>query len=131
MRLRATTVGELSGKVDEAIEAERAVLLDVNVQRLEVGRGVDDTNITSLYEVVGDNDMLLIRGDLDVVRSNGRLVLIRIVKALDVAQIGNVESSDVVSGGKSDCNGLLVPQKLTRIVCDLQYANFPSAVISE
>ena len=108
VRLRATTVGKLLGEVDGAVEAERAVVVDVNVQGLEVCGSVDDTDVAGLHEVIGDDDVLLVRSDLDVVRANGGLVLIGVVKALDVVQVGDIEGSDVVGGGESDCNCLSV-----------------------
>ena len=108
VRLRATTVGELLGEVDGAVEAERAVVVNVNVQCLEVCRSVDYTDVASLHEVVGDNDVLLVGSDLDVVRANGRLIFIGVVEALDVAQVGDIEGSDVIGSGKSNCNYLLV-----------------------
>lgn len=124
MRLRATTVGELLSEVDGAVEAERAVIVNVNVQRLEVCGSIDDTDVTSLHEVIRDDDVLLVGGDLDVVRTNGGLILIGVVKALDVVQVGDIEGSDVVGGGESDCKCLSVSQivgagdiKLT--VCEL------------
>ena len=107
VRFRATTVGELLGEVDGAVEAERAVVVNVNVQCLEVCRSVDYTDVASLHEVVGDNDVLLVGSDLDVVRTNGRLIFIRVVKALDIVQVGDVEGSDVIGSSKSNCDYLL------------------------
>ena len=107
VRLRATTVGELLGEVDGAVEAERAVVVNVNIQCLEVCRSVDYTDVASLHEVVGDNDVLLVGSDLDVVRTNGRLIFIRVVKALDIVQVGDIEGSDVIGSGKSNCDYLL------------------------
>jgi hypothetical protein len=102
VRLRATTIGEFSGEVDGTVEAERAVLVDVNVQRLEVCRSIDDPDVTGLHEVIGDDDVLLIGSNLEVVGSDGGLIFIGVVKALDVVQIGDVEGSDMVGGGESD-----------------------------
>lgn len=131
MRLRATTVGELLGEVDGAVEAERAVIVNVNVQSLEVCGSIDDTDVTSLHEVIGDDDVLLVRSDLDVVGTNGRLVLIGVVKTLDIVQVGDIEGSDVVGGGERDYNGSLASWIVTRVNPDLQYANLPSEVMSE
>ena len=108
VRLRATTVGELLGEVDGAVEAERAIVVNVNVQRLEVCRSVNHTDVASLHEVVGDNDVLLVGSDLDVVRANGRLIFIGVVETLDVTQVGDIEGSDMIGSGKSNCNYLLV-----------------------
>lgn len=131
MRLRATTVGEFPSEVDGAVEAERAVLVDVNVQCLEVCRSVDDTDVAGLHEVVGDDDVLLVGSDLDVVRTNCGLILIGVVEALDVVQVGDVEGRNVVGGGESDCDCLLVPRVVARLTLNLQYANLPSEVMSE
>ena len=102
MRLRPTTVRKLLSEVDRPVKAERAVLIDINVQRLEVGWSVDDANVAGLHEVIGDDDVLLVGSDLDVVRSDSRLVFIGVVEALDVVQVGDVEGGDVVGGGEGD-----------------------------
>lgn len=44
--------------------------------------------------------MLLVRSNLDVVRSDGGLVLIGVVKALDIVQVADVEGGDVVGRGE-------------------------------
>ena len=108
MRLRATTVGEFPSEVDGTVEAERAIVVDVNVQRLEVCGSVDDTDVAGLHEVIGDDDVLLVGSDLDVVGSDGGLILIGVIEALDVVQVGDVEGSDVVGGGEGDCDCLSV-----------------------
>ena len=87
MWLGAAPVLELFGEVDAATEVQGAIVVDVDIQRFEVGRSVDQSNVAGLEEVVCDNYMLLIWGDLDVVRANCRLIFIRIVKTLDIAQI--------------------------------------------
>ena len=131
VRLRANTVGEFPGEVDGAVKAERAIIVDVNVQRLEVGGSVDDTDVTGLHEVIGDDDVLLVGSDLDVVGSDGGLILIGVVEALDVVEVGDIEGSNVVGGGESDCNELLVSRTIEGVLVDLQYANLPSEVMSE
>lgn len=90
MRLSTTTIGELLGEVNRAVERKAAVLLEVDVQSLEVSRGVDDTNIASLDEVVGDDQVLLVGSDLEIVRSDGRLVLIGVIQTLNVVQVADV-----------------------------------------
>jgi hypothetical protein len=119
VRLRATTVGELPSEVDGAVEAERAIIVDVNVQRLEVGGSVDDTDIAGLNKVVGDDYVLLVGSDLDVVGSDGGLILIGVVKTLDVVQVGDVEGSNVVGGGEGDCSYLLVSRVLAQVIARL------------
>ena len=131
VRLRATAVGKLLGEVDGAVEAERAIIVNVNVQRLEVSRSVDDANVAGLHEVVGDDDVLLVGSDLDVVGPNGGLILIRVVEALDVVRVGDIEGSNVVGGGEGDCDCLLAWYVVMRVILDLQYANLPSEVMSE
>lgn len=44
--------------------------------------------------------MLLISRDLDIVRSNSRLVLVGVVKTLDNGQIGNMKRGNVISSGE-------------------------------
>jgi hypothetical protein len=79
VRLTAATVRKFLAKIDGAVEVETAIIVDVDVLRMEIGRGVDNTDLTGLYEVIGDSDVLLIRSDLDVVRANKRLDLIRVI----------------------------------------------------
>jgi hypothetical protein len=100
VRLSTTTVGELFAEIDSPVEAQATVIVDVDVQRLEVSRSIDDANLASLNEVVGDHEVLLVRGNLDIVRSHGRLVLIGVVQTLDVAQVADIEGGDVVGGGE-------------------------------
>lgn len=79
MRLCTTAVGELLLEVDGAVEAHAAVLVKVNVKGLEISRGIDDADIARLDEVVGDDKVLLVGSDLNIVGSDGRLVLIGVV----------------------------------------------------
>lgn len=90
MRLSTTTIGELLGEVNRAVEGKAAVLLEVDVERLEVSRGVDDTDVASLDEVVGDDQVLLVGSDLQIVRSDSRLVLIGVIQTLDVVEVADV-----------------------------------------
>ena len=87
MRLSTAPVLELFGEVDASAEVQGAIIIDVDIQRFVVGGRVDQSNVASLQEVVCDDYMLLIGGDLDVMGPNCRLILIRIVKTLDVVQI--------------------------------------------
>ena len=100
VRLSTTTVGELLGEVNGAVERKAAILVEIDVERLIVSRGVDDTNFASLNEVVGDDQVLLVGCDLDIVRSDGRLILIGVIQTLDVVEVANVQRSNVVGGGK-------------------------------
>lgn len=90
MRLSTTAIGKLLREVNRAVEREAAVLLEVDVERLEVSRGVDDTNVASLDEVVGDDQVLLVRSDLEIVRSYGRLILIGVIQTLNVVEVADV-----------------------------------------
>jgi len=100
VRLAAAAVGELAAEVDGAVEAQAAVVEDVDVQRLEVGGGVDDADRARLHKVVGHEQVLLVGRDLDVVRADGRLVLVGVVETLDVVQVADVEGGNVVGGGE-------------------------------
>lgn len=101
MRFCSSAIGVRPGEIDRAVEVQGTVRVDVDVQRLEVGRGVDQANIAGLHKVVGDDDVLLVRSDFDVMRANGRLSLVRVVEALRVAQVRDVECGDVV--GRCEC----------------------------
>ena len=101
MRLSTTTIGEFLREVNSAVERKASIFIEINVKRLEVSRSVDDTNITSLDEVVGHDQVLLVRCDLEIVRSDGRLVLIGIIQTLDVVEVTDVKRSNMVGCGKS------------------------------
>ena len=90
MRLGTATVRKLAAEVDAAVKAEAAVIVNVDVQGVEVGRGVDEADLAGLHEVVGDSDVLLVGGHLDVMRADGGLVLVRVVEALDVVEVADV-----------------------------------------
>ena len=102
VRLGTTSVLEVIGKVDGPVEAQAAVIQNVDVQGLEIGGGVDQSNVAGLQEVVGDDDVLLIRCDLDEVRADRRLVHVRIIQTLRVAGVGDVEGGDVVTSRVGD-----------------------------
>lgn len=110
--LGATAVGKLLAKVDGPVEVQAAVIEDVDVQRLEVGRRVDDADLARLHKVVGDEEVLLVGGDLDVVRANGRLVLVGVVQALDVVQVADVEGGDVVGGRQGEVGEAAILRKI-------------------
>lgn len=104
MRLGTTTVRKLAAEVDAAVEAQAAVVFNVDVQGVEVGRGVDEADLAGLHEVVGDSDVLLVGGHLDVVGADGGLVLIGVVEALDVVEVADVQGRDVVGGRQGQVN---------------------------
>lgn len=97
VRPAAATLRELSQEVDAAVEAQAAIFKDVNPLRLEVRRSVNNADIPSLDEVVGDKQVLLIRADLDVVRTDNALLAIGVIEALNVVEIRDIESGDVVA----------------------------------
>jgi hypothetical protein len=97
VRLRASAVSIAPLEINRAVEAQASIGQDINPLRLEVRRRVHDANIASLHEVVRDEQVLLIRRDLEVVRADDTLVLIGIVETLDVLEVGDIESGDVVA----------------------------------
>lgn len=66
------------------------------------------TYIASLYEVAGDQKVLLVGRDLDVVGSNNGLSLLGVIETLDVVQVGDVKSSDVVSESQGEVGELAI-----------------------
>jgi hypothetical protein len=108
MGLCAATAGELSGEIDATVEAKATILIKVDVQSLEISRGVDDTDISGLDEVVCDNQVLLVRSNLDVVGTNSGLVLIGVIETLDVVEVANVQSGDVVGSCQSEVDKLSI-----------------------
>lgn len=100
MGLGTTAALKLLAKVNSTVEAQATIVVDIDVQRLEVSRSVDNTDLAGLHKVVGDNQVLLVRSDLDVVRAHGRLVLIGVVQTLDVVEVADVKSGNVVGSGE-------------------------------
>ena len=90
VRLSTTTVGELLAEVDSPVKAQATIIIDIDVQRLEVSRGIDDADLAGLNKVIGDHEVLLVRSDLDIMRTHGGLVLVGIIQALDVVQVADV-----------------------------------------
>lgn len=103
MGLGPATVGERAREIDRAVEVERAVGIDVDVKSFEVSRRVDEPDVARLHKVVGDDNVFLVRSDFDVVGANGRLDFVRVVQALDVVEVGDVERRDVVGRRERDC----------------------------
>jgi hypothetical protein len=98
--LSATAAGKFVGEINGAVEAKAAVVEQVDVESLVVGRSVNQTDLASLDEVVRDDEVLLIGSDLNVVRSNAGLLLIGVIETLDVVEVTNVKGSDVVGSGE-------------------------------
>ena len=108
VRLSSTTVGKLLAEVNGSVERKTSILLEIDVKSLKVSRGVDDTNLAGLHEVIGDNQVLLIGSDLNIVGADGGLVLIGVIKALNVVQVADVKGSNVVGGRQSGVEVLAV-----------------------
>lgn len=108
MRPGTTTLRELIQEINAAVEAQATVIVDVDPLGLEVGRSVDDADLPGLNEVVCNEEVLLVWADLDVMGSDYPLVLIWVVEALDVAQVGDVKSSDVIAKSKREVGVLAV-----------------------
>ena len=84
MRACTAPVGELLLEVDAATKFHGAIGVEVDVEDLEVGGGVQDGDVASLDEVVAADEMFLVGGHLAVVRADSWLDLIGVVEALDV-----------------------------------------------
>ena len=95
-------------KVNGAVEAQRTVVVNVDPVALVIGGSVDDGYISTLHKVASDEQVLLIGRDLDVVGTDDRLLLIRVIKTLDVVEVGNVESSDMVAESDGEISDLAV-----------------------
>jgi hypothetical protein len=108
VRLGSPAVGKLLVEVNSAVERKASILLEINVKSLEVSWGIDDTNLASLDEVISDNQVLLVRSDLDVMGSDGGLVLIGVIETLDVVQVTNVKGGDMVGGGQGSVEVLAI-----------------------
>lgn len=66
------------------------------------------TYSSTLNKVASNKKVLLIRRDLDIVRSNDGLILIGIIKTLDVIEVRDIESGDVVAEGDGEVSELSV-----------------------
>ena len=141
VRTRTTTVARKDGlEVNRAVEAQAAVVQDIDPVRLVVARRVKDRNlspnnvnhpsifhfsssrernraggrgkkrtyIAGLNEVPSHKQILLIRRDLNIVRPDDGLLLLRVVEALHVAQVRNVKGRDVVAERDGEVGELAV-----------------------
>lgn len=66
------------------------------------------TYIASLDEVAENEQVLLIGRDLDVVGTDDGLNFIRVVKALGVVKVGDVQGSDVVASSDGEVGKLSI-----------------------
>ena len=99
----SSAVGKRSREIDGAVEVERAVGLQIDVQRFEVCGRVDEPDVFGLQEVVGHDEVLLVGSDFDVMWAYGRLDLVGIVEAFDILEVGDVKGGDVVGCRQGDC----------------------------
>lgn len=106
--LSSASVGKLGGEVDAAVETQAAIRKDINPLRLKIGRGVDDTNLAGLNKIIGNQQVLLIRTDLQIMWTNDTLILIRVIQSLDVVKIRNVKCCDMVADCKREIGELAV-----------------------
>lgn len=60
--------------------------------------------------------MFLIRSNFDIVRSDCRLVLIWIIKSLDIVEITDIESSNMICGGQSEIKEAAVLANIGAVV---------------
>ena len=107
MRLRPSPIAtntiqpKLGLKINGAIKRQTAIRVDINPLGLEIRGSINNTNIPRLNKVIRNEEILLIRGDFNIVRADDALVLIGVVEALDGGEIGNVEGGYVVP----ECEG--------------------------
>lgn len=62
-----------------------------------------------MHKVVGNDDVFLIRRHLDIMWTDGWLIIVRVVQALWVVEIGYVQSGDVVRSSDG-CFHILVSE---------------------
>lgn len=67
-----------------------------------------NTYIASLDEVTGNEQVLLVRRNLDVVGADDGLLLVGIVEALRVIKIRDIDSGNVVAEGDGEVGKLAV-----------------------
>lgn len=79
MWVATTATRKLLCEINCSIKVQASIVVDVDVQGLEVRRGVNEADLASLHEVVRDRDVLLVGRNLDIVRSDSGLVLVGIV----------------------------------------------------
>jgi hypothetical protein len=99
VRLGTATILKLLGEVDGAVKVQAAIIIEVNIQSPVISRCVYDTNFACLHKVIGDRNVLLIRGNFDIVRANRVLVLIGVIQTLNVTKVADVKRSDMVCRG--------------------------------
>lgn len=111
--LTAAAVLEFLAEIDRTVEGNTAIIIDVDVLCFEIGWNVDNTDLPRLHEVIGDDDVLLIRRHLNVVRANDGMHLVGIIETLDVVEVANVQSSDMVGRGEGHIQELAILSKIS------------------
>ena len=102
MWFSTSAVCKRTGEVDRAVEMQGTVRVDVDVERFEISWRIDEADIAGLHKVIGDDDVFLVGCDFDVVRSDGGLDFVGVVKALYVFEVGDVEGGNVIR--RCDCH---------------------------
>lgn len=100
MRSRPSSVRKLRLKINCAVESQPSIWQDINIQGLVIGRGIDESDLAGLHEVIGYDDVFLVGRYFDVMGADGGLDFVGVVKALDGVEVADVEGGDVVGGGK-------------------------------
>lgn len=102
MRFGAATIRELRGEVDGAVKVQAAIIIDIDIQSPEIGRSVNETDFARLDKVVGDRNVFLIRGNLDIMGTNDTLVLVGVIQTLHVIEVADVKCSDMVARSQGE-----------------------------
>lgn len=100
----ATALGEDVVEVNAAVEAERTVVKDIDPVALVVTRGVENADVPGFNEVASNEEILLIRGELDVVRT---WTLVKIHALMVIIQIGRLTDDTLVLIGIIKTLGVL------------------------
>jgi hypothetical protein len=70
------------------------------------------TYIASLNKVSSDQEVLAIRRQLDVVGTNDGLLLIRVIEALGVISVGDIENGNVAANSDGEVGASAVRRNL-------------------
>src|SRR5690242_12008848 len=108
MWLGASSVRKLGREVNATVEAQAAIRKNINPLGFEIGRGVHDTNFARLNKVVSDQQVLLVRADLDVVGPDDALVFIGVIETLNIVEVRDIERSNMVADCKRKVGELAV-----------------------
>jgi hypothetical protein len=70
------------------------------------------TYIASLNKVSSDQEVLAIRRQLDIVGTNDGLLLIRVIEALGVISVGDIENGNVAANSDGEVGASAVRRNL-------------------